>query len=219
MNTPAHTIHDESRWPPALAILVVFFLLAVLPHHVRVLPVWVFHGAALAGLVAMAAGALTTANTRWLRIERMLIILLAGAYVANTIVELVDMIGVITLHPSKSNAFSLLSSSVAIWVANVLTFSLLYWQLDGDGPSARACQVSVKPDWLFPQAATPEDVPPDWRPLFLDYLFLGYTTATAFSPTDAVPLTRRAKLLMMLESMISLLTLVIVLARAINVLP
>ena len=219
MNTPDHIIRDESRWPPALAILVVLGLLAVLTHPVRVLPVWVFHGAALTGLVAMAAGALTTANIRWLRIERMLIILLAGAYVANTIGELVDMIGVITLHPSKSNAFALLSSSVAIWVANVLTFSLLYWQLDGGSPSARARQGSVTPDWLFPQAATPEDMPPDWRPLFLDYLFLGYTTATAFSPTDALPLTRRAKLLMMLESMISLLTLVIVLARAINVLP
>jgi hypothetical protein len=219
MNAPDHTLRDESRWPPALAILVVLFLLAMLPHHVQVLPVWVFHAAVLAGLGAMAAGTLTTAHTLWRRIERMLIMLLAGAYVANTIVELADMIGVITLHPSKSNAFALLSSSVAIWVANVLTFSLLYWQLDGDGPSARARQGSVTPDWLFPQAATPEDMPPDWRPLFLDYLFLGYTTATAFSPTDALPLTRRAKMLMMLESMISLLTLVIVLARAINVLP
>ena len=219
MNAPASTVHDESRWPPALAVLVVLGLLAVLPHHVHVLPVWVFHGAALAGLGAMAAGTLTTANTLWRRIERMLIMFLAGAYVANTTLELVDMIGVITLHPSKSNAFALLSSSVAIWVANVLTFSLLYWQLDGGGPSARARQGSGTPDWLFPQAATPEYMPPDWRPLFLDYLFLGYTTATAFSPTDALPLTRRAKMLMMLESMISLLTLVIVLARAINVLP
>jgi hypothetical protein len=219
MNTPAPTLRDESRWPPALAILVVLGLLAVLPHHIQVLPVWVFHGAALAVLGAMAAGALTTANTLWRRIERMLIMLLAGAYVANTTVELADMIGVITLHPSKSNAFALLSSSVAIWVANVLTFALLYWQLDGGGPSTRARQGSVTPDWLFPQAATPEYMPPDWRPVFLDYLFLGYTTATAFSPTDAVPLTRRAKMLMMLESLISLLTLVIVLARAINVLP
>jgi hypothetical protein len=219
MNAPAHTSRDESRWPPALAILVVLFLLAVLPHHVQVLPVWVFHVAALAVLVAMAAGALTTANTRWLRIERTLIMLLAGAYVTNTIMELAEMIGVITLHPSHRNAFALLSSSVAIWVANVLTFSLLYWQIDRGGPSARARQGSGTPDWLFPQAATPEDVPPDWRPLFLDYLFLGYTTATAFSPTDALPLTRRAKVLMMIESTISLLTLVIVLSRAINVLP
>ena len=167
----------------------------------------------------MATVALTPANTLWRRIERMLIMLLVVAYIANTSVELADLIGVITLHPAKSNAFSLLSSSVAIWVANVLTFSLLYWQLDRGGPYARASKVSVTPDWLFPQAATPEDVPPDWRPLFFDYLFLGYNTATAFSPTDVLPLTRRAKMLMMLESMISLLTLVIVVSRAINVLP
>jgi hypothetical protein len=126
MNEPAQTIRDEPRWTPALAILVVLGLLAVLPHHVQVMPVWVFHLAALAMLVAMAAVTLTAANTLWLRIERMLSILLAVAYIANTIVALADMIDVITLHPSKSNAFSLLSSSVAIWVANVLTFSLLY---------------------------------------------------------------------------------------------
>ena len=219
MNEPVHTIRDEPRWPPALAILVVLFLLTVLPHHVQVTPVWVFHVAATALLVAMAAVALTPTNTLWRRIERMLIMLLAVAYVANTIVELVDLIGVITLHPSKSNAFVLLSSSVAIWVANVLTFSLLYWQIDRGGPYTRASKVRVKPDWLFPQAATPEEVPPDWRPLFLDYLFLGYNTATAISPADVVPLTRRAKMLMMLESTISLLTLVVVVSRAINVLP
>jgi hypothetical protein len=219
MNEPAHPIRDEPRWPPALAILVVLYLLAVLPHHVRVMPVWVFHVAALAILGAMAAVTLTPAHTLWLRIERLLIMLLAVAYIANTIVELADMIGVITLHPSKSNAFALLSSSVAIWVANVLTFSMVYWQIDRGGPYARASQVRVTPEWLFPQAATPEDVPPDWRPLFLDYLFLGYTTATAFSPTDVLPLTRRAKMLMMLESTISLLTLVVVVSRAINVLP
>jgi hypothetical protein len=212
-------IKAEPRWTPALAIFVVLFLLAVVPHHVQVMPVWVFHLSALAVLVVMAAVTLTPANTLWQRIERMLIILLAVAYIANTIVELVDMIGIITLHPSKSNAFSLLSSSVAIWVANVLTFSMLYWQIDRGGPYARASKLSVKPDWLFPQAATPEDAPPDWQPLFPDYLFLGYNTATAFSPTDALPLTRRAKMLMMIESTISLLTLVIIVSRAINVLP
>jgi hypothetical protein len=79
--------------------------------------------------------------------------------------------------------------------------------------------LSVKPDWLFPEAATPEEAPPDWQPLFPDYLFLGYNTATAFSPTDALPLTRRAKMLMMLESTISLLTLAIIVSHAINVLP
>ena len=71
--------------------------------------------------------------------------------------------------------------------------------MDRGGPGARANAKRVRPDWVFP-SRPPEDLPADWRPLFLDYLFLGYNTATAFSPTDVVPLTRRAKMLMMLES-------------------
>ncbi len=154
-----------------------------------------------------------------MRIERTMIILVTVAYVANVVMELADMIGAVTLHPASANAFSLLSSSVAIWTVNILTFSLLYWQIDRGGPYPRASLVNVKPDWVFPQPPSPEDLPPDWRPLFLDYLYLGYNTATAFGPTDIVPITRRAKMLMMLESAISLLTLVIVLSRAINIIP
>jgi hypothetical protein len=193
--------------------------MAILPGHVTALPVWVSYPAALAVLLPMAGVALTAGNTLWLGIERKMIILLATAYVANTIAELGDMIGAITLHSSGNNAFSLISSSVAIWVANVLSFSLLYWQIDQGGPYARASASKEKPDWVFPQPAKPEDLPPDWRPLFLDYLYLGYNTATAFSPTDALPLTRRAKMLMMIESTISLLTMVIILSRAINIIP
>jgi hypothetical protein len=210
---------EESRWPPALAILFVLFLMATLPGHVTALPVWVSYLAAPAVLLPMVAVALTAGNRLWLGIERTIIILVATVYVANTIAELADLIGAITLHPSGQNAFSLLSSSVTIWVANVLTFSLLYWQVDRGGPYGRASNLSAKPDWVFPQPATPEDLPPDWRPLFLDYLYLGYNTATAFSPTDALPLTRRAKMLMMMESTISLLTMVIILSHAINIIP
>ena len=219
MSGPAQKIRDESRWPPALAIVAVLCLMAVLPGHVTALPVWVSYVAAAAVLVPMAAVGLTGGNTLWLGIERTMIILFAGAYVANTIAELADMIGVVTLQPKGNNAFSLLSSSVAIWVANVLAFSLLYWQIDGGGPHARASDPNVKPEWAFPQPAKPEDLPADWRPLFLDYLYLGYNTATAFSPTDALPITRRAKMLMMIESTISLFTMVIILARAINIIP
>jgi uncharacterized membrane protein len=219
VNGPDPTIRDESRWVPALAILAVLGLLAALPGHVHVLPVWVSYLAALVVIVPMVAVTLTAGNMLWLRIERTMIILLATAYVANTIAEVADMIGVITFHPSGNNAFALLSSSVAIWVTNVLMFSLLYWQVDRGGPYARASKLSAKPDWVFPQPAAPEDLPPDWRPLFLDYLYLGFNTATAFSPTDALPLTHRAKMLMLIESAISLLTMVIIVARAINIIP
>ena len=219
MNGPTRAIRDESRWPPALAILAVLFLLRALPGHVFVIPVWVSYVAALAVLGAMAAVAVTRGSALWLGVERAIIVCLALVYGANTLVELADMLGVITLHPSSRNAFSQLSSSVAIWVVNVLAFSLLYWQMDRGGPGARAKATRVRPDWVFPQPAAPEDLPADWRPLFLDYLYLGYSTATAFSATDVLPLTRRAKMLMMLEGMVSLLTTVIVLSRAINAIP
>jgi hypothetical protein len=219
MNEPVQAIRDEPRWPPALAILTVVGLLAVLPHHVRLMPEWVSFVVALAVLVPMTVVTLTTANILWLRIERTMIILLAAAYVVNTAAELSDMIGIIVLHSPETRKISLLSSSLAIWLTNVLTFSLLYWQIDRGGPYARVSGVSAKPDWLFPQAAAPESTSPDWRPLFLDYLFLGFNTAAAFSPADVLPLTRRAKMLMMLEGAISLLTLVVVAARAVGVLP
>jgi hypothetical protein len=213
-----HPVRDEPRWAPALAILAVLGLLAVLPHHVRLMPAWVAYIVALVVIVPMIVVTLT-ASSLWTRIEQTVIMLLGAAYIANTAAELADMIGIITLHPPETRAVSLLSSSLAIWVTNVLTFSLLYWQIDRGGPFSRARGTTIKPDWLFPQAAAPEVTLPDWQPLFLDYLFLGYNTATAFSPTDVLPLTRRAKMLMMLESTISLLTLVIVAARAVNVLP
>jgi len=213
-----HLARNEPRWVPALAILAVLGLLAVLPHHVRLMPAWVSYVVALVVITPMIVVTLAP-NRMWMRIERTVIMLLGAAYIANTAAELGDMIGIITLHPPETRAVSLLSSSLAIWVLNVLTFSLLYWQIDRGGPSSRANGATTKPDWLFPQATAPELASPDWQPLFLDYLSLGYNTATAFSPTDVLPLTRRAKMLMLLESAISLLTLVIVAARAVNVLP
>ena len=211
--------NDEPRWVPALAIMAVLGLLAVLPHHVHIMPTWVSYLVVLTILAPMAAITFGARHkVMWMRAERVVIVLFAAAYVANTTAELADMIGIITLHPPETRAISLLSSSLAIWVTNVLAFSLLYWQIDQGGPSARITD-DRKLDWLFPQAASPELPTPDWHPLFADYLFLGFNTATAFSPTDVLPLTRRAKMLMMLESSISLLTLVIVAARAVNVLP
>lgn len=112
----------------------------------------------------------------------------------------------------------LFASSIAIWVNNVLAFSLLYRQIDRGGPEARINNTGMRPDWLFPQEGAPvEVVPPNWVPTFVDYRYLGFSTATAFSATDALPMAPRAKLLMMLNSTISLLTLVVVAARAIDI--
>ena len=135
-------IRDESRWPPMLSVIVVFCLVTTIPGHVHALPVWVSYVAMVALVVPMAAVALTKGNIRWLSMERMMIILFAAVYVVNTIVELADMIGVITLHRTGNNAFALLSSVVAIWVMNVLAFSLLYWQIDRGGPYGRALTIA-----------------------------------------------------------------------------
>ena len=208
----------ESRWPPAIALSLLVVLLNVLPGHVVFLPVWVSYVGVSAVLAAMAAVAMTR-NAHVLRIERMLIMLLGAVYVVNTCAELADMVGVIAIHPKGGNAYALLSSAVGIWVENVVIFSVLFWQVDGGGPYARARGIQRNPDWGFPTPPTAEGAPSEWTPQYIDYLFLAYNTATAFSPTDALPYTHRAKSLMTLESAISLVTLVIVLSRAINVLP
>jgi len=121
-------------------------------------------------------------------------------------------------RPADVSGRQLFTSSIAAWVTNVLAFSLVYWRIDRGGPEARANNAGAKPDWLFPQAGVPEAAPPDWRPMVVDYLFIAFVAAAAFSPADALPLTRRAKLLTMVESSVSLATLVVVASRAIGLL-
>ncbi len=115
-------------------------------------------------------------------------------------------------------AVELVRNGAAIWLTNVLVFGLWFWELDRGGPAARANNRKAYADFLFPQMATPHVADADWRPQFTDYLYVAFTNATAFSPTDAMPLSRWAKFAMMLESAISLVTVVLVIARAVNVL-
>ena len=219
MKEQAQAPRFEPRWPVALAILVVLFLLAVLPERVRLFPVWFTYGIGIAVLVSIAAVGLTAAKARWLRVERTGVMLFVVVKVAANLASLAYLIDVMVRRSAEIGGLSLLTSSTAVWINNVLVFSLLYWQVDRGGPEARLDHAGTRPDWLFPQEGAPaEDVPPGWRPVFVDYLYLGYSTATAFSTTDAMPLTSRAKLLMMLESTISLLTIVVVASRAINIL-
>ena len=97
-------------------------------------------------------------------------------------------------------------------------FGLWYWELDRGGPAARAEARRRYPDFMFPQMANPDLAPPDWTARFFDYLWLSYTNATAFSPTDVMPLSRWAKQLMLLQSAVSLSTVALVVARAVNIL-
>jgi hypothetical protein len=172
----------------------------------------------VATILPMSAVAVSAEKSRWLRVERifLLLFLFISAFV------LLDSLGFLLsamLRPQAHiSGIQLLESSIAAWTGNVLICSLVYWRMDRGGPESRFNDVSTKPDWLFPQESAGEHVLPNWRPTYVDYLFLAFCTATAFSPTDVLPLTARAKLLMMAESTLSLVTIIAIAARAINIL-
>ena len=116
------------------------------------------------------------------------------------------------------SAGELLAAGGAVWVANNIVFALLYWEIDGGGSAARASRPPEHPDLAFPQQMNPHLAPPGWRPMFVDYLYLGFTNALAFSPTDVMPLAPWAKIAMGMQSVVSVAILGLVVARAVNVL-
>jgi len=208
----------EPRWPVVLTILAVLLLLALLPGPIRLLPMWFTYAVGGVVIVPIAAVGLTSARARWRRAERTVTLLFFVVTAAGSLANLANVIFAMAQKPVGITGLQLLASSVAVWVTNVLTFALLYWQMDRGGPEARVNRTGTRTDWLFPQEGAPAgDVPADWRPTFVDYLYLSYSTATAFSTTEVAPLTARAKLLMMLESTIALVTIVVVASRAINI--
>ena len=115
----------------------------------------------------------------------------------------------------SQSARELLATGAVVWLGNNLAFALLYWLMDGGGPLARSRQ-SIPVDFAFTQHMSPELAPPGWRPVFLDYLHLGFTNATAFSPTDVMPLTHRAKYAMLVQSTLALALFGLIVARAVN---
>jgi uncharacterized membrane protein len=120
---------------------------------------------------------------------------------------------------SKLSPTELLLTGAALWVVNVAVFALIYWELDGGGPEARADGYRDYPDLVFPQQQQDQQglAPPDWKPTFPDYLYVSLTAATAFSPTDAMPYTKRAKLVMGIQSTASFVIAAMLVARAINI--
>lgn len=119
---------------------------------------------------------------------------------------------------TRFDAHVLLTAGAAIWLTNMLAFALVYWELDRGGPAVRAAGSREHPDFLFAQMQSPELAAPDWEPHFTDYLYLSFTNVTAFSPTDVLPLSRWAKVMMMVQSGIALTVVVLVVARAVNAL-
>ena len=152
-------------------------------------------------------------RTPWVRRVALTLVFLfvAGALWSTTLLvyDLIKGIGV-TSSPSE-----LLATGAVVWLGNNLAFALLYWLMDGGGPVARSIDPTPV-DFAFTQHMSPELAPPGWRPVFLDYLHLGFTNATAFSPTDVMPLTHRAKYTMLVQATVALALFGLIVARAVN---
>jgi hypothetical protein len=207
----------ESRWPVVAAILVALGLQLTLPDQLAMVSRWLLPGlelAVLAGLL-VAFPARFDKEYRGRRFGGLTLAFLLSIANATSAGLLVRALVEGRLGQS---AGPLLASGVAVWLTNVIAFAVWYWELDRGGPAARAMATRPLPDFLFAQMQSPELAPRDWEPGFVDYLYLSLTNATAFSPTDVLPMTTRAKLTMGAQSLVSLLTVALVLARAVNVL-
>jgi hypothetical protein len=216
MKKPDQVTHVEPRWPVTLTSLAVLALLTVLPGRMRPGPSWFAPVVIVALNAPMVALRLTNAKARWLRIEAIVTALFVVIVCLFMIADLKILFSAMLSPSAEVTGLQLLTSSVAVWVTNVLVFSVAYWRVDRGGPESRANHAGSSPDWLFPQESG--DAPFHRNTTYVDYLFLAFWTATAFSPTDAPPLTFRAKLLMVLESIISFVTILAVASRAINIL-
>ena len=212
--------------PPAAAVVVAIAVYALLPSSLLVLPRFVVPGVELLLLLVLVVTnpRRITRETSW---SRGLSIALAGIVILTDLVALGLLISELS-GPAKAQ--NLLLGAMQVFVTNVIGFGLLYWELDRGGPVRRSVaprQELPDADWRFSQDENDDavqevsrgsSVKQDWVPIFVDYLYLSLTNSSAFSPTDTMPLTRTAKQLMLVQSTISLLTLLLVAARAVNVL-
>lgn len=213
----------EPRWPVAVTIFVFIAITITLrvtvPDRQSVGPRWLIPAVEIAMLVALLLADPTRIVTRraWLRpVSLGLVMVLAVAVFVSTF-KLIQ--GLIEGGKVTGSATSLLASGAMVWLGNCLIFGLLYWLLDSGGPTARFRDERRYPDFAFSQQLSPELAPPGWHPIYVDYLILGLTTSTAFSPTDVMPMSSWAKLLMAAQSLISLFVVGLVIARAVNVFP
>ena len=203
----------------AAAVLVAAFIQLIAPEGGRVAPRWLFPLIELGLLVVLMIrdpGRIDERGRGSRRATIALIAVMTVATLSGIVVLVIDIIDT-NIHTADANA--LLGRGAALWVTNVLTFSFWYWIFDRGGPAERAARSGIAPSFAFPENATPELVAADWMPQYHDYLYLSFTNATAFSPTDTLPLQAWAKMAMMAESVLSLVTAILVIARAINVLP
>jgi hypothetical protein len=186
---------------------------------------WVVPGLTVLLLLALVATFPDSKLVRKLNVEvasihlgRRIIVLAVTALVSAANGASILLLVHLLINGAHTEARLLLRAGIHMWCLNVLVFALWFWELDNGGPRQRMTAGPEGRDFLFPQQADPTVTEPGWRPMFLDYLYVSFTNATAFSPTDAMPLSRWAKMLMLVESSASLVLAIMVAARAINIL-
>jgi hypothetical protein len=213
IDRPSGDPREVPRWPALLALVFVGVLLAFVSDQLTPGPSW-FALAVVMILLIPLMFAIRAGNHAWRRRLGLTSLGTVTAVIALSTVFLVEQ-----LIRGKVTAPSLLTSGGALWAANLFTFGLWYWEIDGGGPSKRRRDGHVSTDFLFPQLQVGDGTSSHgWWPDFLDYLFVAFNTSTAFSPTDTLILSRRAKVLMMIQATISFITVIVIAARAINTL-
>lgn len=215
---PPKVYSHEPRWPALLALLAVGGLHLSLPEPLTVGPGWLL----LVLIVALWVPSILSHRAKLFRVSTFLGYLLSGVVTIAMVLSLALLVRALPAH--RQSPIELLRSAGSLWITNILVFASWYWRLDAGGPHARSLrEVHSDGAFLFPQM-TQQHVAKTtmggsaWRPGFVDYLFLAFNTSTALSPADTGVLSRWAKGLMMVQSMISLTTIVLLAARAVNIL-
>jgi uncharacterized membrane protein len=203
-------------WPAQLAVLAAIAVAVVLPSKLTLGPPWLLPALEGVLLIGLAAGTPSQSFRHSVHRQRLAIGLIALVSAAN-LFSLALLIHFL-LHGGKAGGHTLVVSGAGLWITNVLVFAIWFWEVDRGGPVERELRTPALPDFQFPQMAEPALAPKGWMPDFVDYLYVAFTNATAFSPTDAMPMTRRMKLLMAGQALISLVTVALVIARAVNIL-
>ncbi|HWC39507.1 MAG TPA: hypothetical protein VG476_13295 [Acidimicrobiales bacterium] len=206
----------EHRWPAIATVAAALGMYFALPGKFVLGPRWILPALEAALLIPLiiANPVRLTRQTRATRAISVMLIALISLFNAFSTGLLVHGL----LHGIKLGGRSLILSAIEIWITNVLVFTLWFWELDRGGPVARAFGESLPPDFLFPQMSNPEVAGRDWMPGFVDYFYTSFTNCTAFSPTDTMPLSPWSKLLMLVQAAVSLVTVAVVAARAVNIL-
>ena len=210
------TNSGELRWPVSLATILVITLQLLLPDRLSLN----FQNSILIIEILLVLFIIIS-NPH--RIAQHKSHLWYSGIVLNLVMTISNIAGVIKLiellvHGKISDPKQLLFSGGSIWISNMVIFSLWYWEIDGGGAGYRFQSEKYTPDFLFTQMSNPQFAKPKWKPVYLDYFYLSLTNSSAFSPTDVLPLSRIAKSLMSIQSLISMLTLLLIVARAVNIL-